>query len=179
MAQSPCKNLLLHRSSSIAQTHCKTRHPVAFAAHFDRPQPTLRLSSSPAAARSPLPLHVEQRVLPKPCCSARAPVSSALADRCLCGSWAYLTTEDSDIWSNADTKLCEELEREQIREEVMLNNGIPTDEQLQRLGSLRHNARTEVSLTEPLMSSFGPDEPSAASSASSSSFPASKLRSSF
>ncbi|KAJ1467254.1 hypothetical protein T484DRAFT_3631664, partial [Baffinella frigidus] len=75
------------------------------------------------------------------------------------------TPEDSDSWSNADTELCEELQREQIHEEVMLNNGIPTDEHLQRLGHLRHNAR-DVSHTEPLMSSFGPEPPAAASSSS-------------
>jgi hypothetical protein len=67
-------------------------------------------------------------------------------------------SDDWDLVSNADTELCEELEREQIRDEIFLNGGWPTDEQLQRLGSLRRMAR-DVPLTAPLMSSFGPYEP--------------------
>ena len=77
-------------------------------------------------------------------------------------------SEDWDLVSNADTELCEELEREQIRDEIFLNGGWPTDEQLQHLGNLRHIA-SDVSLTAPLMSSFGPYElplPSAAPAAS-------------
>ncbi|KAJ1489813.1 hypothetical protein T484DRAFT_3647718, partial [Baffinella frigidus] len=94
-------------------THCTTRHPPPLALHVDHPQPTLRLSSSLPSARSPLPLHVLEQpprlgalrgsssllqrygdaALRNPRCRARAPVSSAHADRCRGGgrgSWAVV-----------------------------------------------------------------------------------------
>ena len=76
------------------------------------------------------------------------------------------TEQDWDLLSNADTEPCEELQREQIRDEISLNGGYPTDEHLQRLGHLRHaRARLgttaqpwETSLPQPLVSVFAPDE---------------------